>query len=529
MTPAADTIASILWSAASAYPQRPALLQGGESTSFRQLATDVRRLTGWLVGHGVARGQHVALLVENSRAFVVAHYALATIGAVIAPLNHHFRGRTLYDALALSDATLVVSSTSLAEALRSLPSCPPAVSGYVILDGAGVAGSPMTVRLGDPNLDLVSPETPLLAAEGDGPMPPAPGADDAAVLFLTSGTTGRPKGIRLTNRQALLGIDAWVERWSYGPSTVSLMVAPFFHVVYNPLVLGAHRRGGAAAIVGSPQARAATREIESSRATAVMGTPFFYMQLLADHTSLARDLSSVGTLIYGAAPTPASVIRALQGQFPSARLFNCYGLTETASALSCLGPEELEGREASVGRPHPGVLLSIHGEDHREVECGVVGEVWCRGPNVISAYYNSPEANSGRFRGPWLRTGDMGYLDGDGFLYLLGRCDDLINIAGEKAYPCEIENVLYRHPDVLDAAVSVVTDPQKGHRVKAFVVPRAARALDVRDLKQFCLHHLPPTFVPKAFEIVEALPRNPSGKVLRRELGDPRGDARVDD
>jgi len=516
-----DTIGSVLWSAAARHPERPALLQSGQSWSFAELASRVRKLSGWLAAHGVTRGRHVALLMENSHEFVTAHYALASLGAVIVPLNHLSRGTPLLEALDLSEATLIVATPELRDALRSLPSRPAAVARCLLI-GASRGSGLVPLALADPSRDFADAETLTLAELPDRPQLDVPGSDDPAVLFMTSGTTGKPKGIRVSHRQALLGIDAWVRRWSYGVETISLMVAPFFHVVYHPLVVGAHRRGGAAAVVGNLQARAATREAELSRASAIMGTPFFFIQLLNDRTSLARDLGSIDTLIYGAAPTPASVIRALREEFPAARLYNCYGLTETCSAVSCLGPEDLAGHEASVGRAHPGVRLSIRDEDGRELGVGEVGEVWCQGPNVIGSYYNAPEANASRFHDGWLRTGDMGYLDPDALLYLVGRCDDQINIAGEKIYPCEIENVLYQHADVLDAAVSVVPDPQKGQLVKAFVVPRSSAGLELRGLKRFCLEHLPPTFVPRLFELVDALPRNPSGKVVRRSLAQAR-------
>lgn len=510
-----DTLASILWTAAERAPRRPAALQSGHLLDFSELAAQSRRLVGALAALGVRRGDPVALVLENGLGFLAAHYALATIGALIVPLNHHFRGGPLLDALLMCEARWLISCSGLLEALRSMPARPEPLRGGLLLDG-GLAAGPLRMARTGPQLEA-GPQEPVSGLPepvvGEGPS-----TDDEAVLFLTSGTTGRPKGIKLTNRQALFGIDAWTSRWGYGPRTLSLMVAPFFHVVYNPLVLGAHRHAGGAVILNNLQARAATREVETSRANAIMGTPFFYMQLLNDRASLGRDLSSIDTLIYGAAPSPVPVIRTLQRRFPGARLYDCYGLTETGSAVSCLDSSELAGHEGSVGRAHPGVELSIRGEDMRELAAGEVGEVCCRGPNVIRSYYKAPEANAARFHGDWLRTGDMGYLDPAGYLFLLGRCDDLINVAGEKAYPSSIENVLYQHPQVLDAAVSVVADPAKGQLVKAVVVPRSGTGLDVRELRRFCLAQLPAVFVPRIFEFVAALPRNPSGKVLRREI-----------
>lgn len=505
-----QTIGSILGNAAALHPNRPALLQSGYSITFEELARVVAKLAGWLREQGVAPGHHVALLMENSVEFVAAHYALATLGSVVVPLSTHSRGRMLRDALDMSDAAHVITSPALADAVTSLAPAPLAVQSCLLLEGTGDLAR-LRVRLGAGASLLLAD---LVVAE----VGERPSQDDQAVLFLTSGTTGKPKGIQVTHRQVLIGIDAWTRRWGYDEHTVSLMAAPYFHVVYNPLVLGAHRHGGAAAVVTTFQARAATREAERTGATAMMGTPFFYMQLLNDSTSNGRDLSQLRQVIYGAAPTPVPVIRALQARFPDAKLFNCYGLTETCSALSCLDSDEMAGREASVGRAHPGVKASIRGADHEELPAGAVGEVYCRGENVITSYYRAPEVSAARFHAGWLRTGDLGYLDAQGYLFLLGRSDDVINVAGEKAYPQDIENVLFEFPDVLDAAAFSVPDAAKGQRVKALVVARSPDSFDLSSFRKFCAQHLPRAFVPKDVELVNALPRNPAGKVVRGEL-----------
>jgi acyl-CoA synthetase (AMP-forming)/AMP-acid ligase II len=352
------------------------------------------------------------------------------------------------------------------------------------------------------------------------PLEQAPGAaaDDPALLFFTSGTTGTPKGVLLTHRQALFGIDAWAKRWSFDERTISLMAAPFFHVVYNPLVLGAHRCRGASVVQENLSIRAVTVAIERYRATALMGTPAFMMQLATDRWAKRNDLSSLDTLIYGAAPTPTPVIRSLGALFPSCARYNCYGLTETSSALTCLGEAETPGRESSVGRPHPGVEIQIGDADGLGLPPRVAGEVCARGPNVIARYFEAPQIDAERFFGTWLRTGDIGYVDEQGFLYLLDRADDLINVAGEKFYPCHIEEVLLSDPAVGEAAAVGVRHPQKGQVVHAFVVPRSGNGVDIEALRRRSIDQLPACAVPRRFTILEQIPRNPTGKILRREL-----------
>lgn len=513
-----DTIDGILFAAEAAFPERPALIATDRAWSYRQLAASTREIAGRLKAEGVDAGDHVALLLDNSVEFVVAHYALAAIGAVIVPLNTRLRGTVLDGSLALSDPLGIVTSDARVGDVEALPSTASRARRVFVLDcGDREQTSPRldVVTDGDARRDGHEASHSLAADDFAGRE-----IDEPAVLFATSGTTGAPKGIRLSNRQVLFGIDAWINRWEFSERTASAMVAPFFHVVYNPLVLGAHRRGAAAVILDNLQVRFVAAAVERHSVTAIMGTPFFYAQLLNDARSLERDLSSLETLIYGAAPCPVPTIRALRSRFPEARLYNCYGLTETSSAVSCLDPAELEGREASVGRPHPGVEVSVRDGDDRPVPTGTVGEVYCRGVNVIDSYFRSTAPPERHFHDGWLRTGDIGRLDGDSYLYLMGRSDDVINIGGEKIYPHDIEAVLHQHPDVLEAAVALVAGTRREQVIKAFVVPSDRGTLDACQLRRHCLQQLPAALVPKMFETVVELPRNPSGKILRCKLGE---------
>jgi len=387
----------------------------------------------------------------------------------------------------------------------------------------------------DPQGEIAVSATSANGFERSGPSRPwkelsasDPGIDvgphDPAILFTTSGTTGKPKGILVTHHQAVVGITAWLPYWRYDQDTACIMVAPYFHVIYNPLIIGAHLCLGRAVVLGNLQARSAAREVERTRATAISGSPALLIQLLNDRVIAERDLSSLRAVIFGTAPTPVPIIQGLRRRLPRATLYNCYGLTETCTAVSVLPSDQMEGRENSVGRPFPCVETSIRDPEHRALPAGEIGELYLRGPHVIKSYYKAPEANATRFHEGWLRTGDIGYFDPDSYLYLLGRADDMINVGGEKIYPRDIENVLYKHPGVFDAAAVAVEDAARGQVVKAFVVPSEGQTLDLASLRQLCVRSLPPAFVPRSFEVVQELPRTPVGKVLRRELA--RGGAR---
>jgi long-chain acyl-CoA synthetase len=481
---------------------------------FQELTRAVGRTAELLRELGVRQGDRVGLLLPNSFRFVVMHYATLWLGATVVPLHPQLRGELLNAALLQAEPVTVVCSPTEVECMGQKVGQAP--SSLVVIDDD--SGIPKRVRvLTGSGFNHES----CLDLGGFGKVirePVHAEADAPAVFFMTSGTTGRSKGILLTHRQALFGIDAWVGCWNFDERTVSLMAAPFSHVVYNPLVLGAHRRGGCTAIINTFSSRSVTRVVELARVTAVMGTPSLFIQLLQDHSSLARDLTSIESIIYGAAPTPVPVIRKLSTQFPKRKLYNCYGLTETASALSCLPHDQLPGHEASVGMCHPGVEITIRDDHHRELKPGEQGELYCRGLNVIDSYHGAADLYAARFHDGWLRTGDAGYKDEEGYIYLVGRTDDQINVSGEKVYPADIENVLYRHPGVGDAAVIGITDASRGQIIKAVVVGIEGKQLDLTELRQFCNRHLPPALVPKVFERAQQLPRNASGKVLRRQL-----------
>jgi acyl-CoA synthetase (AMP-forming)/AMP-acid ligase II len=509
---AEDTVASILLDAENQDGDRNALHLEEGVLSFGDVALRSRQLASHLSEAGVRRGDRVALLLWNGQAFVIAHYALALLGATIVPINPMLGGRMVCHVVERCSAVCLISTEALIADLPDLDRVTSQLEALVLVEDRD---SHLWLRRGPSGTD---DEPVALEQLEPREAPPQASAEDPALLFFTSGTTGTPKGVLLTHKQALFGIDAWATRWSFHEGTISLMAAPYFHVVYNPLVLGAHRRRGATVVQSNLSIRAVTVAIERYGVTALMGTPALMMQLATDRWAKRNDLSSLDTIIYGAAPTPTPVIRSLAAHFPGRARYNCYGLTETSSALTCLGDPEIDGREASVGPPHPGVEIKIVDTEGQDLPTGAVGEVCAHGPNVISGYFEAPQIDAERFFGNWLRTGDLGYLDEEGFLYLLDRADDLINVAGEKFYPCQIEEVLFSDSAVAEAAAVGVQHPRKGKVVHAFVVPRSNDVIDVEALRKRCIEQLAACIVPRRITVLEQIPRNPTGKILRREL-----------
>jgi fatty-acyl-CoA synthase len=499
----ATTIGTIIPERAARGGSSPALRDARGVLTADELLDAVRRLATALAQVGAGPGARVALRLAEGRSFVVAHGAAAYLGATVVPLP--------------ADLPKALAETQLRRAAPELL--------VTDADADAVTGLAQ-VRLGWPPGEPEASPWPQVDV-GNGPRPiteheprdaPAEVESDApALLFLTSGTTGTPKVVTLSHAQALAGMEAWTGAWSFGPDTVSAMAAPLSHVVYNPLVLGALREGGAVALLRRRTPRAVAAAVGQHRITALMAPPALWLHVLDDPRVTDTDLTSLDTVIHGAAPMAVSAKAELARRLPGAAPFDCYGLTETASAVCVLAPSDRAAHGDTVGRPHPGVELSIRDEAGAPVPVGSEGEVCCRGPGVITTYGDT-ELDARRFVDGWLRTGDLGQVDDAGFLTLRGRVDDMINVAGEKVHAADVEAALLEHPSVLEALAVALPDTVKGEVVGAAVVLRSGAAVEPDALLGTCRAALPSTFVPRRLVLRGELPRTPAGKPDRQAL-----------
>ncbi|MDR5682650.1 MAG: long-chain fatty acid--CoA ligase [Armatimonadota bacterium] len=483
-------------------PGRTALIDGPRRFTYRALHDRVASLAGALGQMGVRRGDRVAILSVNRAEYVEVLFAAAWLGAILVPLNWRLTASEL--AFQVSDSEPVVLFVDpelgdLAQALRARPE----------------AGSIRAAVAFDTDL----PVPPWAAAYGElsaDPPAPAGGFDDPLLIMYTSGTTGRPKGAVLTQRTQLwnsINIGTAVRLTS---DDVTLNVLPMFHIGGIGLfALPTLHVGGTAVLQRRFDPEEAVRLLEEHRVSAMFGVPSIYLMLLESEAFRRADVSGV-RFSCGGAPCPLRIIEAFQER---GLLFQQgYGLTETAPTCLILPAEDAFRKAGSAGKPAVHVQARVVDDDGREVPPDAVGEVWTRGPNLFSGYWRRPRETEEAFEGDWFKTGDLARRDAEGFFYIVDRKKDMIISGGENIYPAEVEDVLYRHPAVAEAAVIGVPHERWGEVPKAIVVLRPGHALTADELFRFCEPHLARYKIPRLLEVVPALPRNAAGKVLKRVL-----------
>lgn len=465
-------------------PARPALHAEDRTVSYAELEQRVARAAGWLAAHGVEEGDVVALQLGKTLAFVELHLAALALGAATLPLNPTYTDREVAYYLRDSKAKLAV-----------LPA--PAAAALGRTSAAGLRGA----------LDAASP-VPLPAR-----LPP----ETPAVLCYTSGTTGEPKGAVITQRNLLATVVALHSAWRWGPGDHLLHVLPLFHI-HGLFVAqhGALYAGATTTWMPRFDAEGALRLLEEERCSVFMGVPTHYARLLALPASVTADLSAMRLFTSGSAPLPARSHEAFSARFGH-RILERYGMTEVGIVLS--NPADGERRPGAVGFSVPNAQLEIRDpEIGQPVAPGSVGELFHKGPSVIAAYLGRPEQTAATIQDGWLRSGDLGYRDPDGYVHLVGRSKDLILSGGMNVYPPEVEAVLLELDAVQHAAVVGIPDDDFGERVVAAVVLHAGAALDPAAAVAHARAHLAPYKCPKAVRVVDALPRNAMGKVQKARI-----------
>ena len=487
-------------------PGREALAFGEQSWTWAQLEDRVRRAAGALRASGLGPGDRLAVLDKNHPACVELTLAASLIGAANVVVSFRLSREELAHVLDDSAARVVVVGAEFAATLAGVRDRLPKVREVVVLGGDGDEY-----------------ETRLAAAEPvTEPYGSAP--DDCFLQLYTSGTTGWPKGAMLTQRGMTAHTRAVAPAYAMDEGTINIVAMPLFHVGGTSWALGSMSAGGRTIIVREPVPGALLGLIESRKATHAFFVPAVVGMLFADPGRACSALRSLTVLAYGGSPMPAPLLERTLSVLPATPLYSVYGMTETSGVLCVLGPDEHRDQRraylrASAGRPLPGnEVRVVDPATGTDVRPGEVGEFWVRSDQVMAGYWNMPEATREAITpGGWLRTGDAGRID-EGYLYIEDRVKDMIISGGENVYPAEVERVLVRHPDVAEVAVIGVPDEKWGEAVKAVVVPAAGAAVDEAALIAFTRDRLAHYKSPTSVSVLPALPRNTTGKVLKRRL-----------
>ncbi|HET6385296.1 MAG TPA: class I adenylate-forming enzyme family protein [Armatimonadota bacterium] len=484
-----------------------ALAENGETLSFEGLARAAAGVAAGLARCGVRPGDHVALLLPNCLSFLPAYFGILRAGAMAVPVNVRLKPAELLFILTNCGARVIFvhprTWAAAKDALSGFPD-PPSLIAVEFPDDR----PPGSIRLEE-----------LTRSGNPPPARPAPASDDPAAIIYTSGTTGQPKGAMLTHGAILFNIMATKAGHGLLPGDRHLLVVPLFHVTgLNTILPTALDQGAEIVISAQTDPAALITIINRFECTTFFGVPTTFYLLTSLKNLPANAAPSLRLICYSGAPMAAQTIAKLREIFPGVKLHNFFGLTETTSVSSVLPDDQALIRAESVGLPPPGVDLAIHDEADHRLPPNQVGELVIRGPSVFKGYYGRPEATSEALRDGWFHTGDAAFLDDEGYLFLRGRKKEMIIVAGENVYPIEVENALCDHPAVQEAAVYGMVDRILGEVAHAAVVLRPGETATERDLKAHLSSRLASFKQPRSIRILASLPRNPSGKVVKREL-----------
>jgi long-chain acyl-CoA synthetase len=523
------TMPEVLARTAARFPDHPALLFMGKRISYRELESQVNRFARALSEIGVKAGDKVAMLLPNMPQIVIADYAAFRIGAVTVMNNPLYTERELACQLNDSDSTVLVTLDILyplamnlkrTTGIRSVVFCH-------ITDYLPFPGNKLLPYLKKELYQKIPPEPgvheflPLLQRQSEAPVENAARWEEVGALLYTGGTTGVGKGVMLTHANISCNVQqlrAWFPDAKDGEESM-LAVFPFFHAagwtgMQNLSILG----GWTDILVPRPEPKAIIEILKKWKPTILPGVPTIYIGLLAREEFRRMDLSSLKGFLAGAAPLPLEVIRKLKA-LKDGPVINVYGLTEI-SPMGTATPWGGDEKPGTVGVPLPGTDLKIVDLETgtRELPAGEAGEICFKGPQVMKGYYKKPGETEAALKDGWLYTGDIGFLDADGYLTIVDRKKDLILASGFNIYPKEVDEVLYAHPKILEACTIGVPDEYRGETVKAYVVLKPGEQATEEEIAEHCKKTLAPYKVPKSVEFIEELPKSAVGKVLRREL-----------
>ncbi|GKV69385.1 long-chain-fatty-acid--CoA ligase [Sporosarcina sp. NCCP-2716] len=497
-------------------PGKTAYHFAGNDTSYAEFDQTVARFASALQGLGVERGDHVALLLGNTPHFLITLYATMRLGATAIPVNPIYSPDEISYILQDSDAKAVVALEQLLPLVEAASVRLPAIENYIICEMTGETADRIS-ELSEGAKAKTKQFTHLIAGSTGAAEITDVDENETAVILYTSGTTGRPKGAMLTHKNLYSNASDVGEYLGFSSEDRVVATLPVFHVFALTVVVNAPLVQGAT-IVLVPRFSPADvfQTIKEQKATIFAGVPTMYNFMYQYPGASREDFESIRLAISGGSSLPVALLENFEEKF-HVKISEGYGLSE-ASPVTTFNPLDRERVPGSIGTSILNVENKIVDELGDEVPVGQVGELIVRGNNVMKGYYKMPEETAAVLRDGWLYTGDLARKDEDGYFYIVDRKKDLIIVGGYNVYPREVEEVLFQHRDLVEAAVLGVPDPDFGEEVLAYVVKKEGSDVTEADLLDFCSKRLAKYKVPKHIEFLDELPKNTTGKILRRSL-----------
>ena len=485
-------------SASRLFPDKIALIFEGKSFTYQQLNQLGNSVANSLRELGINKGDRVALFLPNIPEFIISYLGILKLGAIVVSINCMLKSTEVAYIFNDCTAKVVVTTEELSPQVKSDDL--PFLEHILIAEGEADRGISLRSLIAN-----ASPDFPALELESTTP----------ATIVYTSGTTGFPKGATLSHGNVISNMYAQNRCCGTKPDDRILLYLPLFHCFGQNAVLNSAFKVCATIILQRRfKLEQVLETIDTEQVTMFFGVPTVYIKLLNTDTS-SYDLSSVGYYFSAAAPMPVEIAQKWKQRY-GLFIYEGYGLTETSPCASY--NHDLQYKFGSIGTPIDNVEMKIVDRDGHQVQPGELGEIVIAGPNIMLGYWNRPSDTAQVIKNGWFHTGDIGRMDEDGFFYIVDRLKDMINVSGFKVYPAEVENIIYQHPAVAEVAVYGVLDQMKGEIVKANIVLKAGCTLTEEQMREFCSEKIAKYKMPKSFKFVKSIPKNPTGKILKRML-----------
>lgn len=493
---------------AETYPDTLCCILDDKKLTYAEVASAARRVANALTAKGVGKGDKVAMMIPNTPHFPIIYYGILQTGATVVPVNVLFTAEEiehyLADAECVAFFSFIMFQEEATKAFQKVETC----KDFVVVGPMEWLDKP---EVGENFMHLMAASDDQFATVQTMP-------DDTAVILFTSGTTGAPKGAELSHFN--LFFNAFYssrEITKVTPGDVCLTTLPLFHSFGQTCLMNASiLAGGTMSLLPRFETEKAMEVIQRDKVKLIALVPTMYYFFLNSPDVGKYDLSSVELAVSGGAALPEEVHRRFKESF-GISIMEGYGLSET-SPVASFTLSGMEVKVGSIGKPIWGVEMAVRAEDGSFCEPGEVGEIVIRGHNIMKGYFNRPEATAEAIRDGWFHSGDIGKMDEDGYFFIVDRKKDLIIRGGMNIYPRELEEVIYGHPKVLEAAVVGIPDDMRGEEVKVFAAPKHGETLTGDEVIAYMQERLAKYKWPKEVEIIEELPKNATGKILKREL-----------